>query len=47
MSDAEWSRMICKIDGNSLRDWLRKYTKLSAEEIDKRVGATGPRKQEA
>lgn len=45
MSNVEWSRAICKIDGNSLREWLDRFapkTGATPEQINKLVGLTGP-----
>jgi len=45
MTDIEWSRAICLIDGNALRAWLEKFapkTGANPEQINKLVGLTGP-----
>ncbi len=42
MTDFEWSKSICRIDGNAYRRWLEKYTRLTPAEIADRVGETGP-----
>jgi len=47
MTDYEWSVMICKIDGNAYRRWLTRFTKLTPEEIEQRVGATGPERKQS
>lgn len=42
MTNADWCRAICLIDGNLYRKWLEDR-KVDPKVIDKLVGETGPK----
>ncbi len=47
MVSIEWSRAVCKIDGNAYRKWLETYTTATPKQIAQMVGNTGPVKKAA